>query len=69
MVFVAGRVVALSALATTALHALQEDWTDASIVEAALLDEFGDPPARIDATAMTHSALAALSDLGVVEIG
>jgi len=44
VVFVDGQVVALSALATTALLSVGTAWTEAAVVAAALVAKFQDPP-------------------------
>lgn len=68
VVFVAGNVVALSALATAALRELGPTWTDAGDVAAALVEAFGEPPPGIESAAMTRSALESLAELGIVEL-
>jgi len=68
VVFVDGQVVALSALATTALFSVGTAWTEASVVEAALVAEFEDPPPGTDPLAATHSTLMSLAKLGLLEL-
>mgnify|MGYP001377285767 CR=1 FL=1 len=54
VVFVDGQVVALSALATTALLSVGTAWTEAAVVAAALVAKFQDPPPGTDPLAATH---------------
>ena len=68
VVFVNGQVIALSALATTALFAVGPDWTDAAAVAAALVATFGEPPPGTASLAMTLSTLHTLEDVGLVEL-
>ncbi len=68
VVFVGGHVVALSALATTALFSVGTAWTEAAVVAAALVAEFEDPPPGTDPMAATHSTLMSLAKLGLLEL-
>ena len=68
VVFVDGQVVALSALATTALLSVGTAWTEAAVVAAALVAEFEDPPPGTDPLAATHSTLVSLAQLGLLEL-
>jgi hypothetical protein len=66
-VFVGGRVVVLSPLATHLLGLVTDDWTDLAAVSEGLVEAFGTPPAGSAAEA-TAQALRALQAEGVVEI-
>ena len=66
-VFVDGRVVVLSALATHLLGLVADDWTDLKTVSQGLEAAFGVPPTGSAAEA-TAEALQALEAEGVVEI-
>jgi hypothetical protein len=68
VVFVDGQVVALSALATTALFSVKTVWTDAAVVEAALVAKFEEPPPGTDTLAVTHSTLLSLAEVGLLEL-
>ena len=65
---VGGHVVALSALATTALLSVGTAWTEAAVVAAALVAKFQDPPPGTDPLAATHDTLASLAELGLMEL-
>lgn len=67
VVFVGDQVVGLSALATQALLAVGEEWTEDSAVASALADAFGPPPPDTDLAAATAETLKALSELRVIE--
>ena len=69
VVFVDGRVVALSPLATTALSTVGTQWTDSRAVAAVLLAAFGPPPEDRNVMEVTHETLESLSQLGLVAIG
>ena len=66
-VFVGGRVVVLSPLATHLLGLIAEDWIDLAPLSEGLVEAFGVPPAG-SAIAATAEALRALQAEGVVEI-
>jgi len=68
VVFVGGQVVALSSLATTALLSVGTGWTEAAVVEAALVAKFEDPPSGTNALEATHNTLVSLAELGTVEL-
>ena len=67
VVFVGDQVVALSALATQALLAVGDEWTEDAAVASALADAFGPPPPGTDLAAATTETLMALSELRVIE--
>ena len=66
-VFVGGRVVVLSALATHLLGLVSDDWTDLTTLSEGLVAAFGTPPTGSAAEA-TAEALRALEAEKVVEI-
>jgi hypothetical protein len=66
-VFVDGRVVVLSPLATHLLGLVADDWTDLTTVSQGLEAAFGVPPTGSAAEATTE-ALQALEAEGVLEI-
>jgi hypothetical protein len=66
-VFVDGRVVVLSPLATHLLGLVADDWTDLTTVSQGLEAAFGVPPTGSAAEATTE-ALQALEAEGVVEL-
>jgi len=68
VVFVEGQVVALSALATTALLSVGTAWTEAAVVAAALVAKFQDPPSGTNALEATHNTLVSLAELGIMEL-
>lgn len=68
VVFVGGRVVALSALATMALFSVGAEWTEAAVVEVALVGKFQEPPPGTDPAAVTHNTLLSLAQLGLLEL-
>ena len=68
VVFVDGQVVALSALATTALFAVGAAWTDATAVAADAGGQVRRAAAGTDPLAMTLSTLHTLADVGLVEL-
>ena len=67
-VFVDGKVVVLSRLATYLLGLLASGWTELAALAEALVEEFGDPPSGQSATAATLDALHTLEAEGIVEM-
>jgi hypothetical protein len=67
-VFVNGRVVVLSPLATHLLGLVADDWTDLAPLSEFLVAAFGAPPAGRSATHTTAEALRTLAAEGLVEI-
>ena len=68
VVFVDGRVVALSPLATAALFSVGVAWTDVTAVSAELVARFGEPPGDSDPMEVTHTTLESLAGLQLVEL-
>lgn len=68
VVFVGGNVVALSALATTALLAIDERGSDSATIAARLVHRFGAPPEGVDALEMAESTLRALAEQSIIEV-
>jgi hypothetical protein len=66
-VFVDGKVLVLSELATALLHRIEKGGTDAEILADALVEAFG-PPGDGDGLAATLAAVKELAEYGVVEI-
>ena len=66
-VFVEGRVVVLSPLATHLLRLVSDDWTDLTTLSESLVAAFGTPPTG-SAVEATAEALRALEAEKVVEI-
>lgn len=64
-----GLVVVLSELAVVAWEALDDEWTSADELAAALVDAFGEPPDGRTALELTEHALRTLSGHGLVELG
>jgi hypothetical protein len=61
-------VVVLSELATLAWSVIGDDWVDADVVTAALVDEFGSPGSEESARVTTEQSLRALADRALLEI-
>jgi hypothetical protein len=68
VLFVEGKVVALSALATAALFAVESEWTDSATIAAHLEGRFGEPPVGVDALEVAESTLRSLAELAIVEL-
>jgi hypothetical protein len=68
VVLLGRQVIRLSAIGTTLLE-LTGDWRGVEELTVELTDRFGQPPEGFDATAMTESALQALHEQGLVELG
>lgn len=67
VVLLGRQVIRLSALGTTLLE-LCDDWRDAKELAHGLTERHGEPPAGVDAMAMTEAALQALHDQGLVDL-
>lgn len=65
-VFVEGRVITLSVLATTVLGELDEEWRDAGELVPALVESFG-APAEGSVEDAVASVLQTLAEHGLVE--
>lgn len=68
VVFVGGNVIALSELATAALHAVGQEWTPAEEVSTALTARFGRPPEGVDPGEATKATLLLLAEHAIVEV-
>lgn len=68
IVLIGRQVVRLSWIGTTLLE-LCDDWRHSTELARGLTDRYGEPPDGSDATAMTESALQALHQQGLVELG
>lgn len=68
VVLIGRQVVRLSWIGTTLLE-LCDDWRHSAELAQGLTDRYGEPPDGSDATAMTESALKALHQQGLVELG
>lgn len=68
VVLLGRQVIRLSAIATTLLE-LCDRWRDSDELTQELTDRFGEPPDGSDPAVMTESALHALADQGLVELG
>ena len=68
VVFVDGRVVTLSLLATAALISVGADWTEADSVAAELVARFGEPPQGSDPAVMTRTTLESLVAIGLLDV-
>jgi hypothetical protein len=68
VVLLGRQVIRLSAIGTTLLE-LCDTWRDLDQLTHELTDRFGHPPDGTDATVMTESALHALHQQGLVELG
>jgi hypothetical protein len=66
--FVDGRVIALSALATRVLHVVGEDVMGVEQVAQALVDAFGPPPDGGAAMGETLDAVRQLAALGLLAV-
>lgn len=67
VVLLGRQVIRLSALGTTLLE-LCDDWRNAEELAHGLTERHGEPPAGLDATAMTEAALQALHNQGLVDL-
>ena len=67
-VFVDGKVVVLSRLATHLLGLLASGWTELTALAEALVEEFGEPPSGQSAAEATSDALHTLAAQGIVAL-
>lgn len=67
-VFVDGKVVVLSELATTALALIGDDWSRLDVIADGLVRRYGPAPDDPSGRQSTEDALRALADVKIVEL-
>ncbi|MGH3331095.1 MAG: hypothetical protein ACRDPJ_07260 [Nocardioidaceae bacterium] len=67
-VFVDGRILVLSELATSILALMGDDLVDVSLVAEGLLEAYGPPGDGVDLEAATSAAMQNLAAEGLVEV-